>query len=261
MAFSDVIKKIADNSDFLSAPEKDELYLEARRLEQSASAFNSIVVPGTTNLSITGMTANNAQIVNANVDTAAIDNATITNATIDTATITNGTIDSATAGSGEIVLDTNGITITAPAAQSEVNALKFKDGSTLVSDYSAWTTAGENDATLELKPTVGNDSYLNISCSAPAGKDSSANMTAQSGSNSASVIAYGKTKRVVATPNIVLPSTVTPTETMGANNEAQFYIKGSKFVVRFNDAGTEKYFYLDLTATTDQSWIYSATAI
>lgn len=38
------------------------------------------------------------------------------------------------------------------------------------------------------------------------------------------------------------------------------YMKGDKFIIRFFDGTNDHFFYLDLTATTNQSWIYSLTA-
>lgn len=52
----------------------------------------------------------------------------------------------------------------------------------------------------------------------------------------------------------------TPTiGTAGAQLDA--YMKADKFVIQYKDAGgTARYFYLDLTTTANQSWIYSAAA-
>lgn len=41
---------------------------------------------------------------------------------------------------------------------------------------------------------------------------------------------------------------------------AHIYIKNGRFIVAYNQAGTVKYHYRDLTATADGSWVYSATA-
>lgn len=41
--------------------------------------------------------------------------------------------------------------------------------------------------------------------------------------------------------------------------EARMYIKGDKFIVQFNDGGTIKYRYMDLTST-NADWIYTTTA-
>ena len=42
--------------------------------------------------------------------------------------------------------------------------------------------------------------------------------------------------------------------------EANLYVKADKLIVQFDDAGTTKYFYLDLTAATDQQWQYTISA-
>jgi hypothetical protein len=45
----------------------------------------------------------------------------------------------------------------------------------------------------------------------------------------------------------------------GASNEAKLYIKGSKLVIQFNDAGTVRYKWLDLTGT-GTTWQHSTSA-
>ena len=86
MAFSDIIKKLADESTSLTVEEKDELYIEARRMEQGVSLLNGMVVPGTSSLKVDGLTANRAQIIDAEIQ-------------------------SATAGGGDVSIDGDGIWI------------------------------------------------------------------------------------------------------------------------------------------------------
>lgn len=43
------------------------------------------------------------------------------------------------------------------------------------------------------------------------------------------------------------------------DTESQVYSKGNKFIIRFDDGGTMKYRYLDLTST-DATWTYTTTA-
>lgn len=38
------------------------------------------------------------------------------------------------------------------------------------------------------------------------------------------------------------------------------YMKGDKYIIRFFDGTNDHFFSLDLTATTNQSWVYSLTA-
>lgn len=56
-----------------------------------------------------------------------------------------------------------------------------------------------------------------------------------------------------------IEQTVTP-GTPTQDVASQLYMKGDKLIAAFNNGGTMRYFYLDLTATSNQSWIYSATA-
>ena len=44
-----------------------------------------------------------------------------------------------------------------------------------------------------------------------------------------------------------------------AASAMQFYFKGSKFILQYNDAGTQRWKYLDLSGT-GVTWVYSATA-
>lgn len=44
-----------------------------------------------------------------------------------------------------------------------------------------------------------------------------------------------------------------------ASNQAKIYIKGNKLIFQFNDAGTERYKYLDLTGT-GVTWVHTTTA-
>lgn len=44
-----------------------------------------------------------------------------------------------------------------------------------------------------------------------------------------------------------------------AGQEVRMYMKADKLVVQYYDGTTTKYFYLDLTATTNQQWIYTTT--
>jgi hypothetical protein len=54
------------------------------------------------------------------------------------------------------------------------------------------------------------------------------------------------------------PSSVTPS-TPSATNEASVYIKGTKLIFQYNDAGTVRYKYLDLTGT-GVTWVHTTTA-
>jgi hypothetical protein len=49
-----------------------------------------------------------------------------------------------------------------------------------------------------------------------------------------------------------------PTTALASSTEAQIYLKGDKLILRFNDAGTQRFKYLDLT-TTGVTWVHSLT--
>ena len=43
------------------------------------------------------------------------------------------------------------------------------------------------------------------------------------------------------------------------DSQGRIYLRNDKLVVQFNDGGAEKWWYLDLSSTTDQSWTYATT--
>lgn len=77
MTFSDLIKKMAAGQP-LSMIEQQEVYLQARRMEQAESLLTSLIQPGTKILTIDGLITRDAKI-----DSATITDATITDATIE----------------------------------------------------------------------------------------------------------------------------------------------------------------------------------
>ena len=56
-----------------------------------------------------------------------------------------------------------------------------------------------------------------------------------------------------------LDAIATPTYGLTASSDAQVYLKGGKLIVRYNDGGTYRYKYLDLTGT-GSSWTHTTTA-
>ncbi|HHH52630.1 MAG TPA: hypothetical protein ENK91_03145 [Bacteroidetes bacterium] len=44
-----------------------------------------------------------------------------------------------------------------------------------------------------------------------------------------------------------------------ADGETRVYIKDNKYIIQYNDGGTIKYRYMDLTST-DATWTYTTTA-
>ncbi|MEW6653057.1 MAG: hypothetical protein AB1394_06245, partial [Bacteroidota bacterium] len=63
--------------------------------------------------------------------------------------------------------------------------------------------------------------------------------------------------------DVIMPSgvmnEVATAPSVTQDNQAGWYIKGDKFIIKFNNAGTTKYWYLDLTSTA-ATWAYTTTA-
>ena len=50
-----------------------------------------------------------------------------------------------------------------------------------------------------------------------------------------------------------------PSSTPASGTEAQVYVKSNKFIIQFNDGGTVRYKYLDLTGT-GVTWVHTTSA-
>jgi|DewCreStandDraft_4_1066084.scaffolds.fasta_scaffold04830_3 hypothetical protein len=59
--------------------------------------------------------------------------------------------------------------------------------------------------------------------------------------------------------NLLLPAQTSTPANPSVSSEAKIYVKGSKLVVQFNDAGTVRYKWLDLTGT-GTTWQHSTSA-
>jgi hypothetical protein len=55
------------------------------------------------------------------------------------------------------------------------------------------------------------------------------------------------------------PSTATPPDPSDGHNDVHMYTKGSKLIFQFNDGGTVRYKYLDLSGT-GTTWVHTTTA-
>lgn len=260
MAFSDIILKLAEASNVLSPSEKQELYLEARNIEQAASQTTTMVIPGTSTVSVDGLIAKNANIFNSEIVTATITDATITNATVTNATITDAAI-----SNGEVVIDANGINIqTGAAAGDTPNAITWEYSGTeaaRIIDY----VATANYLRMYAQALTGKNTYTEIVADSPAGKTAQINLSVVEGGVSAGNATLKNSYfEVLGVPihalnTIVVSENGTPSQSLTANTDAQIYVKGNKLIVKYNDAGTTKYYYFDLTAVADQQVIYSAT--
>jgi hypothetical protein len=69
----------------------------------------------------------------------------------------------------------------------------------------------------------------------------------------------GQTSLVADSGTICIDEKDTTPANPAANSQAKVYMKADKIVIQYNDAGTVKYRYMDLTDTT-ATWTYSTTA-
>lgn len=254
-SFSELIEKLANGTNVLDEGEKQALVLQARVLEQAASIVTGMVAPGS------GLVK--------------IDNTSINNAQINTVNINDATIQHATAGDGNIILDQNGIRIIENSGLSQT-WFAFRDPT---NTYSIWyfTTYGSDD--FAIAAGSGNTTgSMNLYFPFADGQDSVFQLKEDPAQANRSLGVlyqgdYGSRLNLGSAGKIdmrvegtsggstfirMMETTTTPPG--GGTDAFHMYMKGDKVIIQFNASGTAHYFYLDLTATTNQSWIYSATA-
>lgn len=244
MSFSSLLEKIA-LGETLTAAERQDLVLEARRAEQAVSLLNSIIKPGTQVLRVDTLEASNVTIDNGDI---VMDDNSIT---VDV-------------GGGFIVIDTEGITL-----DNDVGFLRFKDsnGDVKFGIYAKFndalnisndipgkeiiinaTTTDGNVLDLQLAEDAGaaNRGHLNLGLSANGSK---------MGIGGAVVLnAEGASGHWTG---IALDLSSTPTTPDAAH--VHVYLKSNKLVFQYLDGGSVRYKYLDLTGT-GVTWVATTTA-
>lgn len=197
-----------------------------------------------------------------------------------------------TAGAGNIVLDANGATITAQGSYASSSAIRFQVSgpSDAIRIYALTAGAGVVNSHVRAVSVSGQDTRLNIV--AENGLNM-ARITLSGGSatNVASLELYGDSSLTKGYINAfgtafqgvyiggsgVLPDTflhLAASSGLGAitwNEESttpanptsgtqmRVYMKTDKLVIQYNDAGTVRYKYLDLTGT-GVTWVHTTTA-
>lgn len=253
MSFSQLIEKLAAKSD-LNEAEKQELVLQSRSIEQAASLLNSMVSPG-------------SGIVK------------IDNAQINTASIRNADIISATAGGGDVSIDTDGIWITNQQAAmgfedtngNRFNLTIYSDGTNNISIQNslpgqgviqevAMTDLSNRYAEVREDETQANRLLFRVNDATTGARitiGDTIDMRSEGGTTGGR-IAIGEGLLSGSAFLRIVESVSTPSA--GGSDAFHMYMKGDKLIIQFDALGTAHYFYLDLTATVNQSWIYSATA-
>lgn len=274
MKFSELLEKMV-KGETLTPAEQQQVVLEARRLEETALLLNKIIIPGTSSLRVDHAEINNADINTAEIDDAEIVNATITDAEIVNATITDAVIASATAGGGDVIIDSTGVSI----ANNAEGVFSIKDASGnrntlyLLADeenrlYIVNANAPDNpsEAGIWQRIKLTDGSSVEAVFIEDPNQDNRPFWRIQDGAqgirwalgNNALIDFRTEGASGGSTFMRMLETATTPPA--GSTDAFHMYMKGDKLIIQFDAAGTPHYFYLNLTATTNQSWIYSATA-
>lgn len=229
-AFSELLKKLA-SGEKLSSIEQDNLFLQARKLEQAEALLTFMIKPGTNTLKIDNLHANDILIANRDVE-------------IDEFGVFFKNQE------GEIGYETTdgdpeGVTVSVDATDTLI--LKNKTGvagvemqiddsshNVMYADFHEDNVAGELEMYLS---GATNGVRINL-------------MDA--------VYLYSKALGLDYSFLQLPPSPNPDTTFLAASSGAQFYVKGGKFIVRYSDAGTIRYKYIDLTGT-GATWTHTTT--
>jgi hypothetical protein len=192
---------------------------------------------------------------------------------------TNGAI---VAGDGEVVLDETGVSISLPTTiqREGKHALKFKLNTAVVSSITGRATTGTG-ATSRLEVNAGYSSALAnatavaelLAGDVDAPDYSGVRVTAKLGNSAGHLVetiindlllievnesAVKAKKNLVSEEHLTLYDQAgTPTDP-GSSSEGNLYIKDGLLIAQYNDAGTVRYKYLDLTGT-GVTWVHTTT--
>lgn len=234
MTFAELLEKMAAGQPLDNA-EQQELVIQARRMQETSSLFASLIRPGTKILILDGLETQNA------------------------------VIGSATAGNGDVNIDGDGIwmennqaafgfeTTTGERYQLHL----FADSSNFLHLVS--TVAGKgivqtikltdlSTPTFNFKESViANKVHVNASLGVQGGimsLDNEIGMYAEGSGGGATYLLINYTGTTPPTP----PSSTT-----------HIYLKGDKLIIQYDDAGTVRWKYLDLTGT-GVTWVHTTSA-
>lgn len=234
MSFSKLLEKMV-NGETLSPGEKQQLVLDARHLEDTASFMASLVKPGTKVLVVDGLEAFNAVIENARILRAV-------------------------AGSGdEVILDNDGVFI-----KNSVDAwFNFEDaqgnrGTINIAvdpnnDFEFVNLATDGTMSWFLGTFANRDRVMRLSGSEDTGyrwelcdgtSDALVDLRTEGASSGSTFIRLRETTR---------------TPPVGGSDAFHMYIKDDKLIIQFTDGATTRYKYLDLTGT-GVTWQHTTTA-
>lgn len=244
MQFSDILAKMA-NGEQLTPAEKDTLLLEARRMQETASLITSMVQPGTGTLKVDHLIANDAKISSAEIL-------------------------NATAGNGAIEIGSNGIRV----KNTSQALITFQDHNNLYGYLNIGSSNVGNlglyvnnpSKRIDLWTLMTNSDRTGVNVGEDGAQANRSLVTILEGNQGTRLNLGSNAKIDMRTEGTAGGSTfmrmieTTNTPPGGGADAFHMYMKGDKLIIQFNASSVAHYFYLDMTATTNQSWIYSATA-
>lgn len=239
MSYTDLLMKMA-NGETLTDVEKNQLALEARRMEQTAAFINSMIMPGSGTLKVDHFIANDAKI-------------------------TDAEIISATAGGGDILINASGIFFKNQEGKLDfqtsdgtyTHAEMYIDGNDFLTLKDDVAAKGINVIT---KGDTANSYFFLVNVPGYAALP----YIRTSGSSGSIIVvndqAYLYGAGVSTSTSLLMNTNANnPAETIYANAAGQIYFRNDKLVIKYNDGGTIRYKYLDLTGT-GVTWTHTTVA-
>ena len=240
--FSDLIQKIGSGQ-ALSAVEQQELYLEARRIEQAEKLLNSLAKPGTRILVLDGVDVTDANIINARIVHAEAGDVTLDDLGIRVAYDSVYGITFGDSGGGDRIriLSSSGDQL---QLQNEVGQIDLVIHlSDTLTPFVQWredpVQAGRSDLVIG-KGTMGARFEM------VGNLGSSIDFRTEGDSGGSTFLRMTET-------------TTTPPNPSASANAYHIYMKDDKLIIQYNDSGTVRYKYLDLTGV-GATWQHTTSA-
>ena len=249
MRFSEILSKMVDGQT-LSVEEKQTIVQEARRMEENSALLSSIVKPGTKILVLDGVDVTDANVINANIIDAKIVSAEAGDVVLDEfgifiryGSIYGITFGDSGGGNRIRILSSSGDQL---QFQNELGNIEFvvdmTDGST------PFFVVGEDD-------TLANRFIVEI----PSGTQGARLMMfGDTGSGQEGLFEVRTQGSGGGSTFMRMRETSTTPPNPGSLDSYHMYIKSDKLVIQFNDGGTVRYKYLDLTGT-GVTWQHTTT--
>lgn len=235
MGFSDLMAKVAKGEQ-LTVAEQNQMLDEARQMEQTASIIRKIIQPGTSTLAVDNLIVDNGTVV--------LDNNGIFIKNDIEGHLSLGDVDN----NRDKIYIASG-----PNGGLYLINLTKDTGGTVIGGI--WQRIIMNDDSLQEivyreDPAQVNRTYLRVMAGVQGARFALDN----------NALIDFRTEGASGGSTFMRMRETTATPPAGSTDAYHMYMKGDKLIIQFDAAGTPHYFYLDLTATTNQSWIYSATA-